>query len=352
MVKIKSTAPVVLQADISSLSKLIRRGNVLPMISGEVLDDLVLGGHNAIVAAYAQEVGYPLPDTTALHKVAKYQSLTKRWKDQKLKQDYLDQVAGYVLELARGNGTSADEIDEALDQAERLTASQFARRLHYPPLRKDPDDPLEILANLGLPIYLTTSPFSFIEMALANGGRYPRSEMCRWHPGLDKAPSVFNNAGWSDNEPECEHNKRDGVYEPCPHKPLVFHLYGIDEHPDSLVLTEDDYLTFLMAVSQGRGKDQGVDPVHDVVKGALQRSALLLVGFSLASWSFRALYWGLMKLMPEAKVYERYCCLQLVPSEKEKQYLDSYLRQDARFDEVYWEDDVPEFIRRVLKPAL
>ena len=352
MVKIKSTTGSIAQAESYSLNKLIRQGSLLPMISAEVLNDLVLGGNGAIVAAYAKEVGYPLPDTTALHKVAKYQSLTQGWKDQKLKQDYLDQVAGYVLEKARNNGTSPDEIEELLAQAEGLTTSVFARRLHYPPLLKDADDPLQILSNLGLPIYVTTSPFTFIQMALANSGKYPRSEMCRWHTGLDKAPSVFNTAGWSDNEPDCEHNKRDGVYTPCSHKPLVFHLYGIDEYPDSLVLTEDDYLTFLMAVSQGRGKDQGVDPVHDVVKGALQSSALLLVGFSLASWSFRALFWGLMKMMPEAKRYERYCCLQLIPSVQEKQYLESYLRQDARFDEVYWEDDVSGFIRRVLKPAL
>ena len=354
MVKIKSMVASGTQAESYSLSKLIRQGNLVPMISGEVLNDLVLGGNSAIVAAYAKEVGYPLADSNAVHKIAKYQSLTQGWKDQKLKQDYLDQVAGYVLEMARTSGTSPDEIEEVLAEAEGLTRSTFARRLHFPPLSKDPDDPLQILSNLGLPTYVTTSPFTFIEMALQNSGKYPRSEMCRWHTGLDKAPSVFNNAGWSDNEPECEDNKRDGVYVPCAHKPLVFHLYGVDENPDSLVLTEDDYLTFLMAVSQGRGKDQGVDPVHGVVRGALSSSALLLIGFSLASWSFRALFWGLMEMMPETtkKKYLRYCCLQLIPSVQEKQYLESYLRRDARFDEVYWEDDVPGFIRRVLKPAL
>lgn len=362
MVNIKSNVAAGTQAQSYSLSELIRQGSLVPMISGEVLNDLVLGGNSAIVAAYAKEVGYPLADSNAVHKIAKYQSLTHGWKDQKLKQDYLDQVAGYVLEMARGNGTSPDEIEEVLAEAEGLTTSTFARRLHFPPLSKDPDDPLQILSNLRLPVYVTTSPFTFIEMALQNSGKYPRSEMCRWHTGLDSVPSVFNNAGWSDNEPECEHNKRDGVYNPCAHKPLVFHLYGVDEYPDSLVLTEDDYLKLLMAVSQGRGKDQGVDPVHSVVKSKLISSALLLVGFSLASWSFRGLYWGLIntdtvpqtttKTTTTTTTYQRYCCLQLVPSVQEKQYLESYLRQAASFDEVYWEDDVPGFIRRVLKPAL
>jgi hypothetical protein len=140
------------------------------------------------------------------------------------------------------------------------------------------------------------------------------------------------------------------VYQPCSHKPLVFHLFGVDEYADSLVLTEDDYLTFLMALAKFRGKDTGVDPIHDVVKGALESSTLLLVGFSLASWSFRALFWGLMKPI-QGKTYERRCCLQLVPSKEEQLYLTSYLRQDAHFDQVYWEEDVAEFIRRGLKPA-
>ncbi len=118
--------------------------------------------------------------------------------------------------------------------------------------------------------------------------------------------------------------------------------------PDSLILTEDDHLDFLMAVSQGRGKDQGVDPVHDVVKGALQSSALLLLGFSLATWAFRALYRGLIKPMPTATLYERFCCVQLAPSEQEKLYLEDYLRKDARFDRVYWEK-MESFCQRELR---
>ena len=74
-------------------------------------------------------------------------------------------------------------------------------------------------------------------------------------------------------------------------------------------------------------------------RARLQSSALLLLGFSLATWAFRALYRGLIKPMPTATLYERYCCVQLVPSEQEKLYLEDYLRKDARFDKVYWEED-------------
>ena len=325
------------RAEDHSLAQLIQRGSLLPVIAGEALEDLVFGGHDRLVAGYAAHVGYPMPDPGKLHKVAKYQSLTTGWKDRKLKEDYLDQVASYLLEVARQAGADAERLEEALSEASNLTVSQFAGRLGYPSLDSGTDDPLLILANLPLPIYLTTSPYTFLEEALRRAGKDPKIELCRWHSGLDNVTSVFAAAGQA------------SIYQPSRHEPLVYHLFGLDAYPDSLVLTEDDHLDFLMAVSQGRGKDQGVDPVHDVVKGALQSSALLLLGFSLATWAFRALYRGLIKPMPAATLYERYCCVQLVPSEQEKLYLEDYLRKDARFDKVYWEGIEP-FCRRELHP--
>jgi hypothetical protein len=115
------------------------------------------------------------------------------------------------------------------------------------------------------------------------------------------------------------------------------------------VLTEDDYLDFLMAVAQGRGKD--LDPIHSEVKSALQSKALLLMGFSLSSWSFRVMYRGLIKPMPGASLYQRYCCLQLVPNLDEKRYYESYLTQEANFDRVFWKD-IEVFCREDLADAI
>ena len=122
--------------------------------------------------------------------------------------------------------------------------SEFAGRLGYPRLDRGADDPLLILANLPCPIYLTTSPYTFIEEALRRGRQGAEERVLPLAPGLDNVPSVFAAAGQS------------AIYRAQPAEPLVYHLYGLDAYPDSLVLTEDDHLDFLMAVSQGRGKER------------------------------------------------------------------------------------------------
>ena len=109
------------------------------------------------------------------------------------------------------------------------------------------------MADFDLPIYLTTSYHNFIEVALKRAGKEPRTEICRWHKGLESIPSVFD----------------DEDYEPTKDEPLVYHLHGSDLHPESLVLSEDNYLEFLVAISVHKGKDQ------DLIDGS--RSALTCV---------------------------------------------------------------------------
>ena len=63
--------------------------------------------------------------------------------------------------------------------------------------------------------------------------------------------------------------------------------------PDSLALTEDDHLELLVSLAQNRGKE-GADRLPAVVRGALFDNVLLL-GFTLGSWAFRVLYYGLIR---------------------------------------------------------
>ena len=64
------------------------------------------------------------------------------------------------------------------------------------------------------------------------------------------------------------------------------HLFGSDEEPDSLVLTEDDYLRFLVRLAAEE------DRLPEYIPGALAPSKLLFVGYNLYDWPFRVVLHG------------------------------------------------------------
>jgi hypothetical protein len=276
----------------------------------------VLGGHDAVCAGYAGYIEYPLPDSMDLRQMAKFNSITHDLDAWELKSDYLNFVKNHLYALAAEAGVSEERLAEAEEQVDDLTVTEFAGLLNLPHFGDGQTDPLLILAGLPLPIFLTTSPYGFLARALERAGKSPRSEICRWHPGLDSEPSVF-----------------DGNYQPSVHEPLVYHLHGLDTRPDSLVLTEDDYLEFLVGVAQQQGKD--TDRIASVIRQAMFDSALVLLGYNLPDWAFRVLFWGLIK--PATSENKGIFTLQLEPSEVEKKYLQEYLKREAQF-EVFWGD--------------
>ena len=293
----------------------IRAGRVVPVISDEACFDLALRGYGAFLAQYAAYAGYPLLDKENLVKVAKFFQLKGTLNDEALKADYLNYVKNHIYYLAQADQVDADTLAEAEAQVDEMAVSAFAGLLGYPRLDGGRNEPLLVLANLPIKIYLTTSPYTFIEEALQRAGKAPRTEICRWRRELDTIDSVI-----------------DDTYKPSAHEPLVYHLHGLDRYADSLVLTEDDYLEFLVNVAQGQGND-AVDRIHALIRKALSDD-LIILGFSLNSWAFRVLYAGLIK--PNSKQEDRgICCLQLNPSPDETRYLEDYLRREAKFD-VFW----------------
>lgn len=135
------------------------------------------------------------------------------------------------------------------------------------------DEPHATLASLPLPMYMTTNYDPFMTKALIAAGKKPHRELCKWNKFIKDSPSIFD--------------KNPG-FEPSPEEPVVFHLHGHDEFAESLVLTEDDYLDFLVSIS----RDEELLP-HQV-RRCLAGTSLLFVGYSLADWSFRVLFRGLV----------------------------------------------------------
>ncbi len=99
------------------------------------------------------------------------------------------------------------------------------------------DEPHAVLAELELPLYLTTNYDDFMTKALKRLGKSPSREICNWRERISNGqrPALFETA--------------EG-FDPIPEAPLVYHLHGHLDELDSLVLTEDDYLDFLVSISR------------------------------------------------------------------------------------------------------
>jgi hypothetical protein len=140
-------------------------------------------------------------------------------------------------------------------------------------------DPHEMLAGMDCAIYVTAHPSQVLEHALRAAGRKPVTDVCRWK--LDDTDEDW---------PVSPFDTTDEMpFIPSVDQPLVFHVFGLLASPDTLVVTEDDYFKFLIGVTSQR--DTRVPPV---VRSALADSALLVLGFRLDDWDFRALWQALM----------------------------------------------------------
>lgn len=303
-----------------SFRERVRSGRVTPIVSDEVIFDLALGSHADLVQGFSRYVKYSLAapaSLVGLVKFHKYRPRPKALTDHALKYDYLNYVKNHIYRLAKSAGASADLLEEAAAQMDDIPVSDFASRLGLPALNRI-DDPLLILANLPFKVIFTTSPYTFAEDALRRAGKQPRTEVCRWRKDLfDTIPTAI-----------------DDHYEPSAQAPLVYHLLGLDRYADSLVLTEDDFLEYLVNVCQGQG-NHATDVVPALVRKALADD-LVVLGFSLDSWAFRVLYAGLVK--PNARQDERGVCNIILPDHPdERAFLEDYMAREVKF-EVFWGD--------------
>jgi SIR2-like protein len=202
-------------------------------------------------------------------------------------------------------------------------------------IAEDPSsEPHRALAALRLPIYLTTNYDNLMYRALEDLGARPVREFARWNsPLLEKFTSRF-----------------DSGYEPSSAEPLVFHIHGHWDAPESMIATEDDYLDFIVNIS----RDLATSPrdaskkvmLPTRVRRALTGTTLLFIGYSLADINFRIILRGLLgPLEPSARhksVSVQYCNGQ--PGELEK-YIEEYFGYTLSLN-VFW-CSAHEFCRKL-----
>lgn len=191
-----------------------------------------------------------------------------------------------------------------------------------PPDFEASGQPHAVLAGLNLPIYITTAYDDFLFQALQQRQKEPVRELCRWNSQLLRnQPSVLETG-----------------YRPSAVRPLVYHLHGHVETPGSMVLTEDDYLDFLVNISR---KEYELPPV---IQQAMAGASLLLIGFRPFGWDFRVLFRGLVTVA-ESHLRRISVTVQMpqLPDgaaeellEKVQRYLGDYFGISDRRIRVFW----------------
>ena len=304
-----------------ALLRNIQQGRCTPIL-GPALTDYLLGSRRQIAQRWAETYHFPMAahDRENLPQVAQYLAVN---------QDAMflrDELQAYVCREIRSRYDLNPEDDECGTSLNELVSKVGAD------LRADnPAEPHRVLAQFPLPVYITANFGNLLAEALAEVGKEPQVEICRWNEDVEMLPSIY------DDEPD---------YRPSAESPLIYHLFGHLQEPDSVVLTEDDYFDYLIGVTRDK------DLIPGVVRRALADTALLFLGFRMDDWDFRVLFRSLMSQEGRRR-RSRYAhvAVQIDPEEgriqepeRARRYLESYF-QDADIS-IYW-GSVEDFIQEL-----
>jgi hypothetical protein len=270
------------EKDWNDLLKQISKGKCTPFIGPEVCKGLYLA-KPARSQIWAEEEDYPLEDRSELARVAQFLAVRDK---------------------------ESTPITKLIDEFENNSLPDLT----------NPNEPHRVLADLPLPVYITTNYDDFMVRALTTRvmPRNPTREYCRWRKRMHGMEDVL------------------ALNKPTPANPIVFHLYGHTEVVESLVLTENDFLKFLVNISREQKR------IPPIIQGAITGGSLLFLGYRLDEWDFRILFHTLANYLGSS-LTRAHISVQIVPIgetasieqiEKATKFLNLYFEKlDTK---VYW----------------
>ena len=235
-------------------------------ILGPGLIDTVLGSRRELAIRWAEEHGFPLEPSQrgSLPQVAQYiltlqsQAYLPVAYRGVLRESIIRRYQSCVpLGLVQANPWSISQIQQALEEVTDQC------------ILNNPSNPFQMLAQLRLPIYVTTWTLDFMTQALVAAGVEPVVRICPWNKWIPKEKAIY------EEQPTVE-------------KPLVYHLFGHISEPNSLVFSEDKFFDYLIGVTQNK------DLIPGAVRAALINTSLLFLGFQMEDWEFRVFFRFLM----------------------------------------------------------
>lgn len=275
-----------------------------------------------IVDQLKEKYPYPLGD---LYEFARIYALEDSYQ--------LARLAQFLaIEHAEG-----DEIDP------KTLLSEMIKEIDISKLSSENKSPYDVLAEIDLPIYLTTNYDHFLEEALfRNKRKQPESDFFRWNDEIMRyfkgieVSSVFD----------------DTQYKPTEERPLVYHIHGDIKYPQSMVLTEKDYFEFV--INTNKEEERHLYP--SILRRELATSSLLFIGYTLEDINFRTIFQGFLTFLDSivGKNRKSGIAVQLPPQISKKgqakmqRYLEQYTRNLYPNVHVFW-GDTSEFIAELDK---
>ena len=145
---------------------------------------------------------------------------------------------------------------------------------------KAPSPALRGLAALNFPLIITTNYDQLLERSLEAVGKHPRV-------------SVYSPA---------EYVRTRDYKDVARDRPFLFKIHGDIDRPDSLVITDEDYIQFILRMSDK-------DPFHPVPETLLyyfKKWPTLFVGYSLLDYDLRVLFKTLRWRLDRADIPDAY----------------------------------------------
>jgi len=277
----------------------LQAGDCVPFLgAGACAEHIPLGAK--LARDWAELKGYPFKDT-----------------------DNLPRVMQYVATTDFGGDATSLKQHFVSEQLKSVTSPDF----------RDPTKIYGLLAGLGLPLYVTTNYDDFMYLALQQSRKRPQQDHSRWYVA---------DAAAGPRSPLAD------PYSPSPDDPLVFHLHGRYKVPQSLVLTEDDYIEYLVQLAgESRREAAAASVLPPYVYGQLRSKPLLFVGYSLRDWTFLVLFRMLLHGIPDTQ-RRNHVSVQIDPRERAPRRARDYLEQYFRSQriQIFW-DSASEFARKV-----
>lgn len=137
---------------------------------------------------------------------------------------------------------------------------------------KLPSPAVRALAELPFRYVVTTNFDTLFEQALKDAGKHPQ---------------VFS------YRKDMKQPTEEVLEDPTDERPLVFKIHGDFANPEHIVVTDEDYITFVQRMGE---RDDNHHPLPLTVRLAIRRWPTLFIGYSLRDYNlrllFRTLRWG------------------------------------------------------------